>query len=83
MVDHPSGGDHRAVENGKWQKFYCGALVEQDSSAISNACDQARHAINDRLLALAREGDATPDAIEELLAALRQLVIHESDCRKE
>jgi hypothetical protein len=82
MMDHPSGVEHPAAENEKWQKVYCEALTEQDSSAISNACDRARHAINDRLLALAGQGDAPPDATEELLAALRQLVIHESDCRK-
>ncbi len=59
-----------------WRRLYELALHEQDPAKVLDACEVARRAINDRLLASVRDG-ASPTERRKLENALRQLVIHQ------
>lgn len=60
----------------RWINLYLAALREQDPAKIPDLCDQARRAINDRVLQIATQPQCNPErtALEE---ALRQFVVHE------
>jgi len=55
---------------------YDSALGERDPARVSDACDLARRAINDRVLELAGRGATDPER-KELEGALREILIHE------
>ncbi|MBZ5663430.1 MAG: hypothetical protein LAO30_02400 [Acidobacteriia bacterium] len=58
-----------------WNTSYQVAIREQDPAKLEDLCEQARHAIHNRVLELA---ESPADARErgELEEALRQLTIH-------
>jgi len=66
-----------------WQDLYQVALREQDSTSVTDACEQARRAIHDQFIALARQDCPHSWTAEELDEALRQLLIHEARLRGE
>lgn len=59
-----------------WKTIYGAAIREQDPAKIPDFCDEARQAINDRVLEQGKRGANTPER-KELEEALRQLVVHE------
>ena len=59
-----------------WRNRYDSALGQRDPAKVSDACDLARRAINDRVLELAHAGPIDPER-QELERALREIVIHE------
>ncbi len=59
-----------------WKSAYAAALRERDPKRVPDLCDEARHAINTRLLEFATRVSHTAE-IKELEEALRQLVIYE------
>ena len=59
-----------------WRMRYDSALGERDPAKVSDACDLARRAINDRVLELAKTGAAEPERLE-LEEALRKILMHE------
>jgi len=61
----------------EWKQLYEDALREQAPQQVHATCARARHAINARLLALAKHGGGTSQTIEEMEEALRRLAIHE------
>jgi len=65
----------------EWETLYQEALEERDSGKVSEACDRARGAINDRFLELAARGITAEPERERLTEALRALVIHEHKFR--
>jgi N-acetylglutamate synthase-like GNAT family acetyltransferase len=61
----------------EWENLYDKAMHEQDAGQLAEACEHARHAINDRVTALAGQGLALEEERERLYEALRALLIHE------
>lgn len=61
----------------EWESLYEKALEEHGAAELAEACEQARHAINDRLTSLAGQGLALEEERERLYEALRALLIHE------
>ncbi|MFZ0479379.1 MAG: hypothetical protein WAL71_09530 [Terriglobales bacterium] len=61
----------------EWEPLYEKALQEHDGVKLAAACEQARHAINDRLTSLAGQSMALEEERERLYEALRTLLIHE------
>jgi hypothetical protein len=59
-----------------WRMRYDSALGERDPAQVSDACDLARRAINDRVLELAKTGATEPERLE-LEEALREILMHE------
>jgi hypothetical protein len=59
-----------------WRMRYDSALGERDPAKVSDACDLARRAINDRVFDLAKKTAAHPQRLE-LEEALRKILIHE------
>jgi hypothetical protein len=59
-----------------WKTIYATALREQDPAKIPDLCDEARRAINERVLEHGKGGTSAAERVE-LEEALRQLVIHE------
>jgi len=59
-----------------WQMRYDSALGECDPARVSDACDLARRAINDRVLELAKIAATDPQRLE-LEGALRLILMHE------
>jgi len=61
----------------EWETLYEKAMQELNAGELAEACEQARHAINDRLTSLAGQGLALEEERERLYEALRALLIHE------
>ena len=59
-----------------WRMRYDSALGECEPAKVSDACDLARRAINDRVLELSKRAAADPER-QELEEALREILIHE------
>jgi hypothetical protein len=59
-----------------WRMRYDSALGERDPAQVSDACDLARRAINDRVLELAKIVATEPERLE-LEEALREILMHE------
>jgi hypothetical protein len=59
-----------------WRMRYDSALGERDPAKVSDACDLARRAINDRVFDLAKKTATHPQRLE-LEEALRKILIHE------
>lgn len=59
-----------------WRMRYDSALGEREPAQVSDACDLARRAINDRVLELAKRV-ATDPKRQELEEALREILTHE------
>jgi hypothetical protein len=59
-----------------WRMRYDSALGERDPAQVSDACDHARRAINDRVLELAKIVATEPERLE-LEEALREILMHE------
>jgi hypothetical protein len=59
-----------------WKSIYASAIREQDPAKIPDLCDEARRAINDRVVEQGKRSTNTPER-RELEEALRQLVVHE------
>ena len=59
-----------------WTPAFTDAIREQDPAKISDLCDQARRAINDRTLERGPQ-PASASEREQMEEALRQLTIHE------
>ena len=59
-----------------WRMRYDSALGERDPAKVSDTCDLARRAINDRVLELATIGATDPERLE-LEEALREILMHE------
>jgi len=59
-----------------WRMRYDSALGERDPAQVSDACDLARRAINDRVLELAERGATDPER-KKLEGALREILMHE------
>jgi hypothetical protein len=71
-VDDSSVSKHTLPDNPDWHQLYNDALARHNALAY----EMARRAIVNQLLALPRNDDS--QAREELMEALRQLVIHEN-----
>ena len=65
-----------------WEVAYREALRETDGAKVTDACERARRAINDRLTELAAEKIAVEQEQERLFGALRELLLHENRVRK-
>ena len=59
-----------------WRMRYDSALGEREPAKVSDACDLARRAINDRVLELAKIVATDPERLE-LEGALREILMHE------
>jgi hypothetical protein len=61
----------------EWTTQYRAALREPDPARLPEVCEQARHAINMRVLELGWQGAEAPERrlLEE---SLRRLAVHES-----
>ena len=59
-----------------WRMRCDSALGERDPARVSDACDLARGAMNDRVLELAQRVATDPER-QELEEALREILIHE------
>jgi len=59
-----------------WRMRYDSALGELDPAKVSDACDLARRAINDRVVELAKRFATDPER-QELEDALHEILIHE------
>jgi len=66
----------------EWKRLYREALRQRTSEKAAEVCERARRAINDRLIELAAEGSAAEKEREQLLEALRNLLIHETKLRR-
>jgi hypothetical protein len=64
----------------EWTTPYRAALRERDPAKLPELCEQARHAINMRVLELGWQGAEAPERrlLEE---SLRRLAVHESKKR--
>jgi hypothetical protein len=60
-----------------WTTQYRAALRERDPAKLPELCEQARHAINIRVLELGWQGADAPER-RELEQSLRHLAAHES-----
>ena len=58
-----------------WRSIYEEAIREKDSAKVTDACEKARRAINERLVEIVKRSE--PHETETLEEGLRQLVIHE------
>ena len=65
----------------KWQKLYRQALQELDPEKVAEACECARHAINDRIMESPPPTLAGTEEREQLREALRELFVHEQKVR--
>jgi hypothetical protein len=59
-----------------WRTRYNSALGERDPAKVSDACDLARRASNDRVIELATLVATDPERLE-LEGALREILMHE------
>jgi len=59
-----------------WRMRYDSALGEREPARVSDACDLARRAINDRVLEVATIAATDPERLE-LEGALREILMHE------
>ncbi len=66
---------------GEWERPYRKAFQELDAEKVSELCENARAAINDRLTELAGEIVAGEKERERLFEALRTLFLHEQHRR--
>ena len=65
----------------EWERLYREAFQELDAEKVPEICDRARRAINDRLTELAGERLTAEKEREQLLEALRKLLLHEHQRR--
>ncbi|MGA9639838.1 MAG: hypothetical protein WBQ72_00440 [Terriglobales bacterium] len=61
----------------KWVQLYREAFQERDAEKVSELCDRARAAINERLGELAARVIAAEKERDQLEEALRSLTLHE------
>jgi hypothetical protein len=66
----------------RWMSAYAAALQEQDPEKLPTLCDEARRAINDRILELGSKLHDSSER-EQLEEALRQLTIHETKRKRD